>query len=86
MQLQVDERWTIGDDNYNKYKQETSLRRYRVTLDDLERLVVMRLFELSKLSLSGTGMDLIDYYFFSILILARLQTPSANWKGVATTL
>ncbi|KAJ8580560.1 hypothetical protein M405DRAFT_708220, partial [Rhizopogon salebrosus TDB-379] len=55
MQLQIEERWEIGGDAYNQYKQEASLRQYRVALDDLERLVVMRLFELSKLSLSGTG-------------------------------
>ena len=30
--------------------------KYRATLDELERLVVRRLFELSKLSMSGTGM------------------------------
>ncbi|KAG1734231.1 uncharacterized protein EDB91DRAFT_1238444 [Suillus paluster] len=58
MQLQVEERWAIGEDTYNKYKRETSLRRYRVALDELECLVVMRLFELSKLSLSGTGYKL----------------------------
>ena len=55
MQLQVEERWEIGGDAYKQYKQEASLRQYRVALDELERLVVMRLFELSKLSLSGTG-------------------------------
>ncbi|KAG1770856.1 hypothetical protein EV702DRAFT_1181544 [Suillus placidus] len=58
MQLQVEERWAIGDDTYNKYKQETSLCRYCVALDELECLVVMHLFELSKLSLSGTGYKL----------------------------
>lgn len=86
MQLQVEERWAIGDDTYNKYKQETSLCQYRIALDELERLVVMRLFELSKLSLSGTGMDVIYFYLFLILILARLQTTSANRQGLATTL
>jgi hypothetical protein len=55
MQLQIEERWEIGGDAYNQYKQEASLHQYRVALDDLEHLVVMRLFELSKLSLSGTG-------------------------------
>jgi hypothetical protein len=33
----------------------TVLVNYRTALDDLERLVVQRLFELSKLSMSGTG-------------------------------
>ncbi|KAG1884167.1 hypothetical protein F4604DRAFT_1920018 [Suillus subluteus] len=37
---------------------EASLLKYRSALDELERLVVMHLFELSKLSLSGTGYKL----------------------------
>ncbi|KIK32736.1 hypothetical protein CY34DRAFT_100864 [Suillus luteus UH-Slu-Lm8-n1] len=37
---------------------EARLGKYRTALNDLERLVVMRLFELSKLSLSGTGYKL----------------------------
>ncbi|KAG2336017.1 hypothetical protein BDR05DRAFT_897365 [Suillus weaverae] len=86
MQLQVKERWAIGDDTYNKYKQETSLHQYCVALDELKCLVVMSLFKLSKLSLSGTGMDLHDCYWFLILILTRLQTMSADQKGLAMTL
>jgi hypothetical protein len=53
--LRIEERWTIGGDEYNKYREEASLQKYRAALDELERLVVMRLFELSKLSLSSTG-------------------------------
>ncbi|KAG2737344.1 hypothetical protein P692DRAFT_20666420, partial [Suillus brevipes Sb2] len=54
-QLAIEERWTVGGDEYNKFKDEVSLQKYRVALDELERLVIMPLFELSKLSLSGTG-------------------------------
>ncbi|KAG2108918.1 uncharacterized protein F5147DRAFT_745618 [Suillus discolor] len=46
-QLGIDKQWEIG--------KEASLLKYCSALDDLECLVVMRLFELSKLSLSGTG-------------------------------
>jgi hypothetical protein len=55
VQLGIDKRWEIGSENYNSFQQEAGLLRYRTALDELERLVVMRLFELSKLSLSGTG-------------------------------
>jgi hypothetical protein len=54
-QLAVDQRWEIGGPEYRCFKEEVSLGKYRTALDELERLVVMRLFELSKLSLSGTG-------------------------------
>ncbi|KAG1770561.1 hypothetical protein EV702DRAFT_1181582 [Suillus placidus] len=56
--LAVDARWEIGGQEYNHFKEEVSLSKYRTVLDDLECLVVMRLFELSKLSLSGTGICL----------------------------
>jgi hypothetical protein len=60
-QLAIEEHWTVGGDNYKKYKDEASLQKYCVALDELERLVVMRLFELSKLSLSGTGKSTSRY-------------------------
>ncbi|KAG2055400.1 hypothetical protein BDR06DRAFT_981976 [Suillus hirtellus] len=48
----------IGGQEYNHFKEEVSFSRYRSALNDLEHLVVMRLFELSKLSLSSTGVFL----------------------------
>ncbi|KAG1771089.1 hypothetical protein EV702DRAFT_1181517 [Suillus placidus] len=57
-QLAIEERWTVGGEKYIKFKEEASLQKYHVALNELERLVVMRLFELSKLSLSGTGYKL----------------------------
>ena len=38
-----------------RYKEEATLSKYREALDEVERLVVMRLFELSKLGMSQTG-------------------------------
>ncbi|KAG1774225.1 hypothetical protein EV702DRAFT_1180815 [Suillus placidus] len=58
IQLVVDARWEIGGPEYNQFKMEARLGKYRTALNELERLVVMRLFELSKLSLSGTGYKL----------------------------
>ncbi|KAG2037923.1 hypothetical protein BDR03DRAFT_933774 [Suillus americanus] len=47
VQLGIDRQWEIGSKHY-----------YRSALDELKRLVVMCLFELSKLLLSGTGYKL----------------------------
>ncbi|KAG1810629.1 uncharacterized protein BJ212DRAFT_1448663 [Suillus subaureus] len=58
IQLGIEEHWEIGGDTYNQYEQEASQCQYCTALDDLEQLVVMRLFELSKLSLSGMGVHL----------------------------
>ncbi|KAG1797802.1 uncharacterized protein HD556DRAFT_1440763 [Suillus plorans] len=58
IQLGIDKQWEIGSEPYSQFRQEASLLTYRTALDDLERLVVMHLFELLKLSLSGTGYKL----------------------------
>ncbi|KAG1770136.1 hypothetical protein EV702DRAFT_978293 [Suillus placidus] len=63
--LSVDKRWIIGGEEYRRFKEEATLGKYRAALDELERLVVMRLFELSKLSLSGTGSE---FFFVCTLI------------------
>jgi hypothetical protein len=49
-------RWTEASEEYRTAKQKVAERNYRRALDELERLVVQRLFELSKLNVSGTGM------------------------------
>lgn len=55
IQLAMEVRWEIGGPEYNQFKMEARLGKYCTALNELERLVVMRLFELSKVSLSGTG-------------------------------
>jgi hypothetical protein len=47
-----------GSPEYKHYQDEAHLLEYRSALDELERLVVQRLFELSKLGMSGTGKPL----------------------------
>jgi hypothetical protein len=41
---------------YKTFYQETVLTNYKRVLDELEHLVVMRLFELTKMSSSGMGL------------------------------
>ncbi|KAG6372115.1 hypothetical protein JVT61DRAFT_8829 [Boletus reticuloceps] len=55
IRLGLESRWEIGGAEYLYYKDEATLGKYREALHEVERLVVMRLFELSKLSMSGTG-------------------------------
>ncbi|KAG1743985.1 uncharacterized protein EDB91DRAFT_1236581 [Suillus paluster] len=49
--LSVDERWVIGGKEYNHFKKEVTLGKYHAALDELEHLIVMKLFELLKLLL-----------------------------------
>lgn len=55
IQLRINKWWEIGSEPYNHFHQEAPLLKYCTALDELEWLVVICLFELSKLSLSGTG-------------------------------
>jgi hypothetical protein len=70
--LAVDAQWEIGGREYNHFKEEVFLSKYRSALDDLEHLVIMRLFELSKLSLSGTGMYSSQITIGELMFLFRL--------------
>jgi hypothetical protein len=49
------ERWTTQSKEYTDALLLTTERRYRRSIDKLERLVVQRLLELTKLSMSGVS-------------------------------
>ncbi|KAG1844311.1 hypothetical protein DFJ58DRAFT_664845 [Suillus subalutaceus] len=66
IQLTVEARWEVGGPEYNEFKMEARIGKYRAALDELERLVVMHLFELSKLLLSGTGEFCISTHIDSL--------------------
>ena len=54
-ELGIEVRWTPGSPEYKMILAELHLRDYRHSLDRLEYLVVQRMFELSKLSMSSVG-------------------------------
>ena len=54
-ELQLAARWQPSSEIYKYMLGELDKRRYRRAVDNLERLVVQRLFELSKLGMSGIG-------------------------------
>jgi len=66
-QLSIRERWDSASSDYREVQKDMAQRNYRRALDELERLVVQRLFELTKLNLSGTGM-----YHFRCHICANI--------------
>ena len=53
--LGIEERWSNISPEYQEFYQQNVQTNYERALDELERLVVMRLFELTKMSTSGTG-------------------------------
>lgn len=60
--LQITARWTPSSEEYKKYFDENVRTEYQKTIDELERLVVMRLFELTKMNSSGTGLSLHSHF------------------------
>ncbi|KAJ7267850.1 hypothetical protein C8J57DRAFT_1435830 [Mycena rebaudengoi] len=54
----ITERWTTSSDEYKATVVLLSERKYRSALSELERLAVARLFELTKLNISGVGYKL----------------------------
>ncbi|TFK46595.1 hypothetical protein OE88DRAFT_1638090, partial [Heliocybe sulcata] len=57
-QIGIEARWDDKSSEYQAARLKLKERKYRKALDELERLVVQRLFELSKLNVSGTGYKL----------------------------
>ncbi|KAL0057318.1 hypothetical protein AAF712_016052 [Marasmius tenuissimus] len=51
----IPERWTSECTEYSEARKKLVNRRYRQALETLEKLVVQRLFELTKLNMSGVG-------------------------------
>lgn len=49
-------RWTVDDEEYENAEALVASRHYRLALNKLEELVIKRLFELTKMNMSGTGM------------------------------
>ncbi|KIY49673.1 hypothetical protein FISHEDRAFT_40870 [Fistulina hepatica ATCC 64428] len=57
----LDGRWTPESPEFVACSKEMGERRYRRALDELERLVVQRLLELTKLNMSGVGVFFFLY-------------------------
>ncbi|KAG2745458.1 hypothetical protein P692DRAFT_201653893, partial [Suillus brevipes Sb2] len=51
----INERWVSSDPQYIQAREYCSQRRFTRVVEELEGLVIQRLFELSKANLSGTG-------------------------------
>ena len=53
--LKISNWWSSTSDEFKKYYQENIKTSYRKAVDEVERAVVMRIWELSKMRASGTG-------------------------------
>ncbi|KAF8331610.1 hypothetical protein F5887DRAFT_1063993 [Amanita rubescens] len=85
--LGIKNRWTANHPDYQTYYEENVVTEYQRAVDELERLVVMRLFELTKMGASGTGYKLrpirkaIKRYNTQAAKL-RPAKPPLSWKKI----
>jgi hypothetical protein len=54
--LGVVKRWDLGSPEWQRAGELVAMRRYQRALDHLEGLIVARMFELTKMNMSQTGM------------------------------
>lgn len=75
--------WTVETPEYLHIIQESRLHDYQAAVDRLEYLVVQRMFELTKLGMSGVGMckDVLYIFFRSFHIFSMLQDASEDRAG-----
>jgi hypothetical protein len=80
--IALGERWTPNDPMYREALQHIVNEEYYEALEDLERLVVQRLFELQKLNISQTGMFscilLNAHDFLDLISFARVSDEAAD--------
>ena len=79
------ERWTKECEEYKSAMTLINERRYRKALDNLERLMVQRLFELTKLGMSGLGEYPSNLSEKRLTTHPRVQTLRKNREGPSRT-
>ena len=65
IRLGIDRRWEPTDTEYLETMKYMNNHKYHRALDKLHQLVVLRLFELHRMNLSGTGRDFVCFYFIA---------------------
>ncbi|KAJ7195687.1 hypothetical protein GGX14DRAFT_537230 [Mycena pura] len=68
--LEIEQRWEWGSEPWEEALTLLSTKQYRKSINDLEALVLKRMFELTKMNMSGTGYKLRKH------IAKALQTRS----------
>ncbi|KAJ6505360.1 hypothetical protein C8R45DRAFT_1051065 [Mycena sanguinolenta] len=78
IRLGVETRWVAGDEKWVAAAELVRKRRYQRALDNLERLIISRMFELSKCNMAGTGYKLRKH------IAKALQARSKALRAAIT--
>ncbi|KAJ6586510.1 hypothetical protein DFH09DRAFT_1245702 [Mycena vulgaris] len=79
LRLEVETRWVRGSEKWAAVAAMVRRRRYQRALDNLQGLIITRMFELAKCNMSGTGYKLRKH------IAKALQARSKAVKNAITT-
>ncbi|KAJ7869147.1 hypothetical protein B0H14DRAFT_3083965 [Mycena olivaceomarginata] len=71
LRLEIASRWVAGDEDWVKAAEMVGRRRYQRALDQLQGLVVARMFELCKMNMLGTGYKLRKHIAKSLQVRSR---------------
>ncbi|KAJ7736059.1 hypothetical protein B0H14DRAFT_3097554 [Mycena olivaceomarginata] len=80
-------RWTVDDEEYENAEALVASRHYRLALNKLEELVIKRLFELTKMNMSGTGNELRKHIAKALQTRSKtIRTALGRYNAAATSL
>lgn len=65
----ITHRWKIGSSEWRAAAKLVVNRKYQLALDNLESLVVARIFELSKMNMSGTGKTSFVFFLIGLMFV-----------------
>ncbi|KAJ7023105.1 hypothetical protein C8F04DRAFT_1213346 [Mycena alexandri] len=82
--LDISVRWVPGSEPYEVARVGVVKRRYQRALDKLQALVISRMFELTKMNMSGTGYKLRKHIAKALQARSRaVKTALKNYNDVA---
>ncbi|PBK84535.1 hypothetical protein ARMGADRAFT_1037030 [Armillaria gallica] len=87
LNISPEEHWTIGLEKWRENEQRVALRTYRQCLDQLEGLIVVRIFELTKMNISHTGYKMRKHIGKALKArLQAIQTALSHYNAAASAL
>ncbi|KAJ7318464.1 hypothetical protein DFH08DRAFT_1036242, partial [Mycena albidolilacea] len=80
-------RWTVDDEEYENAEALVASRHYRLALNKLEELAIKRLFELTKMNMSGTGYKLRKHIAKALQTRSKtIRTALGRYNAAGTSL
>ena len=82
----IDRRWDPSSPEYLETLGYLSTRTYQRALEELQRLVIQRLFELHKMNISASGERGKYLEFLKIILVSSISHANAHCESIAASL